>query len=282
MDNVLQAYLDNSSDYLEALSKLASTSLHGGDIGANREGLLIEFINKHCPDRLSAFRGGKMLGYKQEPSAQVDIIVRSDISPKFALNETEFTFVEGVMLAIEVKSKLNKSNLYEALDNLSTIPQSSESVFEQAALGLPETWIDEFKSRVPSLNIFAYDSISLESLYEHLIAYYQDRPGVPWNRRPSQILINKKYCIKTSSRGVPLSNGERIPPNEFYPFYTKENRGYCLGALLDTLASSVTWLPQMRLNFYEYINEGYAANKGSQPGQGSASFASLTPRDPAG
>ncbi|MDH5711799.1 MAG: hypothetical protein OEZ15_09080, partial [Gammaproteobacteria bacterium] len=112
MDNVLQTYLDNAADYLDALSKLASTSLHGGDIGSNREGLLIEFINKHCPDRLSAFRGGKILGYKQEPSSQVDIIVRSDISPKFELNETAFTFVEGTMLAIEVKSKLNKVNLY--------------------------------------------------------------------------------------------------------------------------------------------------------------------------
>jgi hypothetical protein len=282
MDNVLQTYLDNASDYLEALSKLASTSLHGGDIGSNREGLLIEFINKHCPDRLSAFRGGKILGYKQEPSAQVDIIVRSDISPKFSLNETEFTFVEGTMLAIEVKSNLNKDSLYDALGNLSIIPQPSEKVFECAALGLPETWIDEFKSRIPSLNIFAYDSISLESLYEHLITYYRERPEIPWNRRPSQILVNKKFCIKSSSRGVPLSNGERIPPNEFYPFYVKENRGYCLGALLDTLTASVTWLPQMRLNFFEYINEGYTANKGAQPGQGTAVFASLSSRKPAG
>jgi hypothetical protein len=281
MDNVLQTYLDNAADYLDALSKLASTSLHGGDIGSNREGLLIEFINKHCPDRLSALRGGKILGYKQDPSSQVDIIVRSDISPKFELNETAFTFVEGTLLAIEVKSKLNKNNLYEALDNLSTIPQPSENVFEPAVLGVPPTWVEEYKTRVPSLNIFAYDSISLESIYDHLITYYRERPNIPWNRRPSQILVNKQYCIKSSSRGVPLSNGERIPPNEFYPFYVKENRGYCLGALLDTLTASVTWLPQMRLNFYEYINEGYAANKGTQPGQGTAAFASLTPRNPA-
>lgn len=149
-------------------------------------------------------------------------------------------------------------------------------------LGVPSTWSEEFKTRIPSLNIFAYDSISLESIYEHLIAYYVENSEIPWNRRPSQILVNKQYCIKSSSRGIPLSNGERIPLNEFYPFYTKENRGYCLGALLDTLTASVTWLPQMRLNFYEYINEGYTANKGTQPGQGTAAFASLTPRNPAG
>ena len=282
MENVLQTYLDNAADYLDALSRLACTSLHGGDIGSNREALLIEFINKHCPDRLSAFRGGKILGYKQAPSAQVDIIVRSDISPKFELNETAFTFVEGAMLAIEVKSKLNKRNLYEALDNLATIPQPSENVFEPAMLGGPPTWSDEFKTRIPSLNIFAYDSISLEIIYKHLIDYYLENPEIPWNRRPSQILVNKEYCIKSSSKGVPLANGDRIPPNEFYPFYIRENRGYCLGALLDTLTASVTWLPQMRLNFYEHINEGYTANKGTQPGPGTAVFASLTQRNPAG
>ncbi len=261
MDNVLKKYLDDASDYLAALSNLASTSIHKGDIGSNREGLLIEFINKHCPDRLSAFRGGKILGFGQEASSQIDIIVRCDIAPKFALNETEFTYVEGTMLAIEVKSHLDKQRLHEALDNLASIPQASDNIFESAALGVPDTWEQEFKSALPTLIIFGYDGISLESLYQNLIKYYNDKPDIPWNRRPSKILVNQKYCISSSNKGVPLSTGERIPPNEFYPFHLKEKRGYCLGLLLDSLTSVVTWLPQMRLNFYEYINEGYTADK---------------------
>lgn len=101
MDNVLQTYLDNAADYLDALSSLASTSLHSGDIGSNREGLLIEFINKHCPDRLSAFRGGKVLGYRQRSSSQVDIIVRSDISPKFALMKRNLRLLKEQCLLLK-------------------------------------------------------------------------------------------------------------------------------------------------------------------------------------
>ncbi|MEN8132077.1 MAG: DUF6602 domain-containing protein [Pseudomonadota bacterium] len=101
----------------------------------------------------SAFRGGKILGFKQAPSSQVDIIVRSDISPKFALNETEFTFVEGTMLAIEVKSNLDGNRLYESLDNFSSIPQASENIFECAITGAPDTWEEDYNSRVPSLII---------------------------------------------------------------------------------------------------------------------------------
>ncbi len=101
---------------------------HPSEFGIYRERIIKDLIQPFLPSRL-AIGTGFIITSKNETSTQCDLIIydKRDI-PIIENEEQRFFPVECVVGVIEVKSKLNKSTLKEALVKLSKIKKIRESI----------------------------------------------------------------------------------------------------------------------------------------------------------
>ena len=95
--------------------------IHPGEFGVYREGIIKNFLSPFLPTRL-AIGSGFIITSKNRISTQCDIIVYDkEHTPLIENSEQRFFPVECVVGVIEVKSKLTKSTLKEALIKLTAI-----------------------------------------------------------------------------------------------------------------------------------------------------------------
>jgi hypothetical protein len=255
--NILTKYFDSLARTLSTKAATASASGHSGDTGSNRENLLKDFIDKHIPNRLTCYLGGKIIGLNQMPSKQIDCIIATDIVPKFKENERSFSIVEAVVMAISVKSYLDKKELIDSLENLASIPKISESLIGQISAISRNSTFKELEKRIPSLYIFAYGGINPDTIIQHINEFYTKNPDIPWNRRPKGIIVNEKYMIKHSIAEMEKDNGIIIPPFTYTGFYIKEKPGYALADVISELTNLISWYNDLSIQFFPYLNESY-------------------------
>ncbi|MEP0823873.1 MAG: hypothetical protein HRF40_00150, partial [Nitrososphaera sp.] len=127
--------------------------------------------------------------------------------------EKEFASIEACYAVISVKTYLSKEELYDALDNLNSIPKNNKviinpTVFEPAQI-LPE---------IPQKMIFAFRGPNLETTQKYLAQYHQEKQ-IPPQYQPNMILVNKKYHL---SKVGPAGYQERGQP--FQPWGTMQFR----------------------------------------------------------
>ncbi len=118
---MLKKYFEAESSGIESLYNQASFTGHSVDTGSNREKILIDFLNRHLPNKFQAVKGGKIFDSDGASTKQVDIIVYDNEIPRFASQENTLYLAEGVSSAIEVKSVLDINKLREGLENLKSI-----------------------------------------------------------------------------------------------------------------------------------------------------------------
>lgn len=90
------------------------------DTGTNREDILARWLVQHLPKATSPEIGGQVIDHTGHYSNQIDIVVYNDDIPRFGGNPKQYYFAEGVIGAIQVKSKLTSGTLSDALKNLGT------------------------------------------------------------------------------------------------------------------------------------------------------------------
>lgn len=114
-------------DYFKGQSKIlqshyeGSATGHKGDTGTNREEILAKWLEKHLPRSTTPEFGGSIIDSTGHTTKQVDIVLYNDSVPRFGGNPKSYFFAEGVITAIQVKSKLTSSELSSAIDNLDTV-----------------------------------------------------------------------------------------------------------------------------------------------------------------
>lgn len=97
------------------------TLIHPGEFGVYRERIIKEFLSPFLPTRL-AIGSGFIITAKNRISTQCDIIIYDkEHTPLIENSEQRFFPVECVVGVIEVKSKLTKSSLKDALIKLAAI-----------------------------------------------------------------------------------------------------------------------------------------------------------------
>ncbi len=254
--NPIKAYYNSLVDRLNAEFTMSGVGGHAADTGTNREVLIRDFLNKHFASRLSADLGGKILGFEQPASAQMDVVVKNDLSPRFEENEKAFFLAENVVAAISVKSHLSKESIFEALANLATVPKLSPKAVTFKAL--KSGAYAEYEKFHPRLFVFAYGGVSCETATRHVVDFYDQNPNIPGNRKPLSIIVNGKYTIRHSVTETKTFDGTPVPAGVFYGSLLPENfRGYPLVDMVNSVSSCLGWLPWMELNPYEYFNAGY-------------------------
>jgi hypothetical protein len=110
----LRDHYERVANTMLARFEETASSMHAGDIGANREGIVREFLRKHLPRQYGVTRG-EMVTVGGEHSHSADIIIYDAIScPMLFHEETSVLPMEGVYGIIEVKSHLSKAEFTDA------------------------------------------------------------------------------------------------------------------------------------------------------------------------
>lgn len=148
---LVQRYFIAQSSVLHHLYLASEVENHMPDTGYNRESILIGWLDKHLPQTVSARSGGKIIDSHHHESNQVDVVIYENSMPQLGGNEKTYYFAEGVVAAIEVKSKLNSKELKKAFRNLATVKQCKKEM----GAGI-------FRNGQPKKNpvtgLFAYDT----------------------------------------------------------------------------------------------------------------------------
>jgi hypothetical protein len=253
----LAGYFNGVSDVLAAKAVVAGDSAENIDIGANREVICSDFLEKHVPRRFRVHRGGDVFGVGNARSGQIDVLITHDMSINFEENHKVRCAVESLTAAISIKSNLTKGELHSALRNLSTIPQCHVSAIQLGLLSRP---VQEYVLEWPSLFVFAYRGVDLNTCVRHMAEFYEEN-AVPFNRIPRAIIVNREYAITFIHYAVQGAT----PETRFDPRYLgagavlsdKTNRGWPLFWLMTELAKGVTWLGGMYIDYSAYYQEAY-------------------------
>ncbi|EOK5707202.1 DUF6602 domain-containing protein [Vibrio vulnificus] len=255
--------MDHIKNYFHAIAKkieieaeLAGVSTHNPDVGANREVIINNFLNRHIPKRLSAHLGGQVVGVDGDVSGQIDVVVTNDLSVNFSENDKTFFPVETLASAITIKSTLDKAAMEDCLRNLTSIPEISKEVLSFKLLKLGA--IDDFITKHPTYFVFAYNGISAEKNLEYIRQFYKDNPSIPEYKYPKAVIVNRKYMIQYFKVSTKLSDGTLIPEKSFAAIELKDDfDGYPFTVMVHHITEYVDWMSFMTFSFEKYFNKSY-------------------------
>ncbi|MDD2364549.1 MAG: hypothetical protein PHN84_00145 [Desulfuromonadaceae bacterium] len=198
----LRTYYTEVASVLRGEASVASVFPNMTDVGMSRENLYAEFLRLHAPSKCNVFLGGFLFGEDGTESAQLDVIVTTDTTPRFNFHNKNglgksFSPVEGTLGIASIKSTLNKNELENALAGIASIPASTP-------LGSrvnPSFNVKDYEDW-PYKIIYASKGISATSLLTHLNNYYIRNPSIQFGRRPNIIHVSGKYVILRATNAV--------------------------------------------------------------------------------
>ena len=228
LDNIfhrLHGYFESISEGLSAKAKAASVFPNKSDIGNNRESAYEDFLRGHIPGSCSVMKGGFIFGQDGSESKQIDLIVINNSAIRFNLPENDsrksFSFIEGAIGAISVKSMLDKDQLIDSLENINSIPDIvplKGRVNPMIVIG------DEYCPIIKM--VYAHDGLSADTILEHLDEFYKSK-NIPHSRKPVIIHVLNKYMIIRCD-GIDMSQKDlstgKIISLEIGKFYKFEGR----------------------------------------------------------
>jgi len=194
--------------------RISSLVKHNLTTGTARETIVRDFLAEHCTGHYKVVQG-----FICDPtqidrvSRQCDILVYNHLYHPVIHSEGQIKVVWSisVQMVIEVKTKLNKDTLYRAIENV------------RAAKAL--------RSRMTGL-VFAFESIGISGIIEHLESYAQD---LPMMYAPHAILVlDKKLLIESNNIWTPT--GER----DVYQVREADNEGVLMTYLFLVFLANVT------------------------------------------
>jgi len=192
------------------------------DKGMTREDVLKRFLENHLPKRCEVIKGGFIFDSEGNESSQIDLIVTNDLTLQFKQFEKSFNIVEGCYAAISVKTMLDKQGLEDALRNISSIPQMPSAAPDMIISFISNK---ELILTYPMGIVFAFDGTHIETTLKNIETFYTET-SIPQNRRPKLIIVNNKYIIvRIEGEGGLTRDGNKIPPNIFYPMSGVRNLG---------------------------------------------------------
>lgn len=133
-------YFKNQAGVLNSQYQ-ASMQHHQGDTGSNREEIFAKWLIQHLPRSTSPEIGGQIIDSTGHVSGQIDTVIYNDNAPRFGGNPKSYYFAEGVIAALQVKSKLTSSQLTLAIHNLETVKNCKFRVGSGMFMGKPATSI---------------------------------------------------------------------------------------------------------------------------------------------
>jgi len=163
-------------------------------VGTQREEVYQTFLKRHLPKTCDVFLGGYLFDRNGKSSAQIDVIVTTGTAPRFQMSvgNRHIAPLEGAIAVAEVKSRLDKDSLRDALENCAAIPPMPDSK------GIVPPYLRVSRDRwrdTPYKIVFAYDGISAYTALNHITQFYNENENIPTFRRPNLIHVLGKYVV---------------------------------------------------------------------------------------
>jgi len=117
------------ANILNSESDLAASMVEqGGELGNAREALINGVLSRILPS-IYEVGTGEIIDHLGKHSRQIDIVIARRDFPSLSLPSGSKVYpVESVLATIEVKSELNKKNLYQALENCASVSDLAPNV----------------------------------------------------------------------------------------------------------------------------------------------------------
>src|SRR5690606_26993894 len=166
----LRDYFEEAGQVLRGKSRAAAVFANAADIGSSREEAYAHFLRQHLPAGCEVLLGGFVFNTRGEESGQIDIIVVSDSCPRFAplgKGGKSFSFIDGTIGVLSIKSKLTRPDLRNALDNIASLPEP-DPIERRLS---PLLSITNAKD-MPYKAIYASDCSSLNGILDTIRNYY--------------------------------------------------------------------------------------------------------------
>ncbi|MEM8651263.1 MAG: DUF6602 domain-containing protein [Pseudomonadota bacterium] len=216
----LAKFYEDTAKVLKGKAEIASIYPNTTDIGVSREEVYAEFLRKNSPTSINVFLGGFLFDAKGRESKQLDIIATAHSAARFELPiengaGKSFANVDGSVAVASIKSTLNKSEIYDALEGIASIPPCSplEHVSNAHFVSDYADW--------PYKIIFGSDGIAREKLVKHIENFYEKNSYIPMERRPNLIHVLGKYTVIRPGKGYKTlsdkhPDGIDLEPNELF------------------------------------------------------------------
>lgn len=193
--------LKTNSKILDAKLEASIPYNHKGVKGNCREEDLISVI-RECLPNCYGLKAGEIFDQNDNVSNQIDVVIYDNVySNYFKKNSSTSLFpCESVYGSIEVKSYLNKDELYNAIENIKSVRQlkrTDSNMFDITPLRRLNFNDEQFKLNDDGKQneyvnvIFAYDSISNKSI----IKYLEELKDEDFDLLPTFIYVHKKGMI---------------------------------------------------------------------------------------
>lgn len=211
-------YFVNVAEVLRDQAKPSSIFPNASDKGWSRERVYAEFLKRHVPACCTVSFGGFVFDDKGNESKQIDVIVTFDIVPQFNFENPDgtgksFWPIEGTLAVASLKSNLDKKEIYDALENIASIPPvkplEGRLIFGVVANPvMHEEW--------PLKIVYAPNGCSVETAKHHVEEFYQGNPGIPLGRRPNVIHVAGQYYLSRITDRITLHPGPTPSVGSFH------------------------------------------------------------------
>lgn len=210
--------------------------------GQEGEELLIKFLNNHLPRRFSA-TSGFVIDSENRVSKQSDVLIYdAENSPVYRVGEkAQILPADSVAAVIEVKAKLNKSELEDAAKKVASVKSLKRTPVTN--IDQPVTFSDLIISASLGV-VFAFDSeTSLRTLADNLKAINKGLPRAHWI--DVIVVLGKgmiSYCMKLPGEDrtglvMPEASEDFIIPPCYIHLSVFEDAPYALNGFFISLMS---------------------------------------------
>jgi hypothetical protein len=252
---------------LDTYRRLASSVAdHAGTIGESREFFVREILSRFLPKSVRVGTG-QIVDSNNQLSKQIDVVIsRPEFPVLTSMALSDVFFVESVIATIEVKSKLDKKTLWEALDNSRSVKrhrllerEDGENSFRDLMRRfkqLPATYIfgyTGYRNRLSDLKKAICDWIETED------ASLAELPNV---------IVTQGCVVMTNLRGAVTFNSGMLRRSLghdciFVARRDKEALTWLLAHLLGSIGGIYSGGPYAHLRYVwgvDYANEAFFEN----------------------
>lgn len=115
-------YTGLANRMLSELESISNQMSHAGERGRNNEEILVEFLRRRLPLRYTVSTG-KVVATGGSDSGQVDVIIHDRYETPAFIDSHAWSLVpvESVLAVISVKTTLNRPELRNALESISSV-----------------------------------------------------------------------------------------------------------------------------------------------------------------
>lgn len=251
--SILRTYLEECHNSLLAdFKRTTAAGNHGGDLGENREQLIVDFINKNQPRRLNAIRGGQVIGLNSEPSKQIDVLVTHDSTIEFRADHKSYRVAEAILAGIAIKSNLTRESLKDDFKNLASIPKPSHAVLKLShsdAAGLFNIYSRSFPHRM----IIGWNGATAETLLSALNEAAAENLDIHVSNYPDVVAnLGQGFSLQLQGKKEFLQGKIQRNQVRWEMVSSEDGKAWPLAWLLNQLSAGSGWAATFTVDLEPY------------------------------